>query len=127
MYMYVYLSYNICNRRSWFNSCSVIFFFLFCNTGSAFNMLYYTCTCLYSIYFHLFCPSSIYIIILSRLFPKCKYGQKCCFIHPLCKFDGRLVQNYSSTFSFHHNISHFTLLFLICTLSYPQCTFYMYI
>ena len=127
--------HSICNRRSWFDSCLVIFFFSFFVTQAqlhnAFhfaNILYYTCTCtcLYSTYFHLFCPSNIHIILSTDYFLNASMDKNVVlFIHFVNLMEG-LYKNPSSTFTFHHNISHITLL-LICTLSYPQCTFYMYI
>lgn len=30
-------------------------------------------------------------LFIWRTFPKCKFADKCLFIHPPCKFDGRLV------------------------------------
>ena len=35
--------------------------------------------------------SCTHMYYLHRLFPKCKFGDRCRFIHPICKFNAQLV------------------------------------
>ena len=51
-------------------------------------MRVHVCGCVF-VWMHVCCICVNSSYLFSRMFPNCKYGNKCHFVHPVCKFDSR--------------------------------------
>ena len=67
----------------------------------------------------------MYTVVFYRSFPNCKYGNKCLYIHPQCKFDSRFaacpvrivhVYTYEEYNSYVYNNYNESSCFILCVL-----------